>query len=258
MNDYDETACRLYATEYKDRTEDVDYYVALAKDVGGPVLELGCGDGRILLPIARAGIEVTGVDSSDEMLGRLQKKLREEPLEVRHRIAMTCADLKDSHKLGWPESRLIIAPFNLLLHFHDPDDIVTLLQSIALLAAPDAILAFDVNILSPGVMTSYGSEMKAGHRVAYIDETPVVSWEEASWDPVRQARQVRYVYQWPDGRTESLDFDLRVYGIPELAAMLHEGGWKIEGIWGSFQGAEVGSETTRVIVQCSLQSGKEE
>ena len=50
---------------------DVPFYVELARESGGPVLEMGCGTGRVLLPVARAGIEIAGVDASARMLERL-------------------------------------------------------------------------------------------------------------------------------------------------------------------------------------------
>src|SRR5262245_40276071 len=53
---------------------DVAFYRALARDADGPVLELGCGTGRALLPIAGDGIPCTGLDSSDAMLGALRAK----------------------------------------------------------------------------------------------------------------------------------------------------------------------------------------
>ena len=49
-------------------TEDVDFYVKVAKRSGGPVLEIGCGTGRVSLPIAEAGIDIVGVDFSPAML----------------------------------------------------------------------------------------------------------------------------------------------------------------------------------------------
>ena len=49
-------------------TDDLDFYAGLAGTQGGRVLELGCGSGRILVPLARAGHHVVGVDTSPHML----------------------------------------------------------------------------------------------------------------------------------------------------------------------------------------------
>ena len=53
---------------------EVDFYVEEAMDCGGPVLELGCGTGRVLLPIARSGIEITGLDIDHDLLNLLRRK----------------------------------------------------------------------------------------------------------------------------------------------------------------------------------------
>ena len=62
---------------YRERP-DVDFYVAAAREAGGPVLELGCGTGRILIPTARAGLEIVGVDLSPRMLAVCRERLRNE------------------------------------------------------------------------------------------------------------------------------------------------------------------------------------
>src|SRR5208282_1492497 len=72
---------------YNER-KDVEFYVAEAQASGGPVLELGCGTGRVLLPTARAGLEITGLDASVNMLERCRARLAAEPEEVRRRAAL--------------------------------------------------------------------------------------------------------------------------------------------------------------------------
>ena len=72
---YDRLIARNYDAAYavaRDPTGDAAFYRALAHEVGGPVLELGCGTGRILLPIARDGIECVGLDNSAAMLDELR------------------------------------------------------------------------------------------------------------------------------------------------------------------------------------------
>src|SRR5215467_10175690 len=64
---YDASSSRLRAS-----SGDAAFYLDLARRARGPVLELGCGTGRVLLPIAREGIECTGLDASRSMLARLR------------------------------------------------------------------------------------------------------------------------------------------------------------------------------------------
>src|SRR5207248_1465153 len=74
---------------------DVSFYVEAAKAARGNVLELGCGTGRILLPIARAGCTIVGIDSSRLMLARCRAKLTAEPAAVQARVTLHQHDVRD-------------------------------------------------------------------------------------------------------------------------------------------------------------------
>jgi SAM-dependent methyltransferase len=65
---------------------DLPFWRRLVADRGGPVLELGCGTGRILAPVARAGVDVVGVDRSAPMLARAQARIRRAGLDARARL----------------------------------------------------------------------------------------------------------------------------------------------------------------------------
>ncbi len=58
----------------KGRLQDVAFYRDAAREIGDPVLELGCGTGRITMALAEAGKRVTGLDLSERMLERAAKK----------------------------------------------------------------------------------------------------------------------------------------------------------------------------------------
>src|SRR5438105_5152365 len=77
MNDYDRIA-PFYDIEHAHFQEDVDLYLNFAELRGGPLLELACGSGRLLLPLAQAGYEVTGVDTSARMLDLARQRLEAE------------------------------------------------------------------------------------------------------------------------------------------------------------------------------------
>ena len=62
---------------------DLDSYLSLARAAPGPVLGLGCGTGRVLIPTAAAGCRIVGLDLSEYMLARCREKLAAQPGEVR-------------------------------------------------------------------------------------------------------------------------------------------------------------------------------
>lgn len=83
-----------YVIPYRDRG-DVEFFVEAAQSSGGPVLEVGCGTGRVLLPTARAGITITGLDASPSMLAICRRRVAAEPEPVRSRIDLVEADMRD-------------------------------------------------------------------------------------------------------------------------------------------------------------------
>src|SRR5919108_950359 len=82
-----------YVVPYRTRP-DINFFVEAAQASGGPVLELGCGTGRILIPTARAGVEIVGLDASRLMLSECRKKLSRESDDVRSRVDLVRGDMR--------------------------------------------------------------------------------------------------------------------------------------------------------------------
>lgn len=117
----DPFVARLYdqVIPYRNRP-DVDFFVEAAKQSGGPVLEVGCGTGRILLPTARSGIPVTGLDLSEYMLDVCRQELEKEPRKVQDRVSLIHGDMRN-FSLGkkFPLITLPFRPFQHLLTVED-------------------------------------------------------------------------------------------------------------------------------------------
>jgi SAM-dependent methyltransferase len=109
-----EHIAKYYDLIHAELTEDLPLVLTLARQGPGPVLELGCGTGRLLLPLARAGHSVIGLDNSPEMLAKARERLTEEPPEVQNRVRLVEADMM-GFDLGEPV-QLTIIPYNTLLH----------------------------------------------------------------------------------------------------------------------------------------------
>ena len=80
--------------EHGQHDEDISFFITMAHEMGGPLMELGCGTGRLAIPLARSGMEVAGVDISADMLNRFSERLAHEPAEVRNRIRLIQADMR--------------------------------------------------------------------------------------------------------------------------------------------------------------------
>lgn len=112
---------------YRDRP-DVDFYLDMALKSSGPVLELGCGTGRLLIPIARQGIETVGLDFSPYMLDVCQEKLEEESQQVRDRVHLIQGDMSDFNLER--EFSLITVPFRAFQHLLSVEDQLDCLSSV--------------------------------------------------------------------------------------------------------------------------------
>jgi SAM-dependent methyltransferase len=119
-------------------TEDIDFYVRLAIESGGPVLEIGVGSGRIAVPTALAGIAVVGVDRSGPMLDLARAKARAQGVS----LELVRADMRELPELGtFP---LVTVPFRALLHLRDDAERLGVFRSLRARLAPGGLLAFDV------------------------------------------------------------------------------------------------------------------
>lgn len=131
-----------YQRRYATRAEDVAYYVRLSRKAGGEVLEYGCGNGRVTLALARAGVQVTGVDASRFMLDDLRGRLKREPVAIRKRVRLALGDMR-SQRLR-RRFRLVIMPFNVFGHLYERRDVELVLARVRQHLLPGGRLVFDV------------------------------------------------------------------------------------------------------------------
>ncbi len=121
-------------------TEDVGFYVERALASGGPVVELAVGTGRIAVPVAEAGIDVIGVDSSPEMLAVARSTA--EAAGVASRLDLRVGDLRSPPVAE--RVPLVICPFRSLLHMETEDEKLRALAAARDLLEPSGSYVFDV------------------------------------------------------------------------------------------------------------------
>ena len=92
---YDQIA-RWYDLEHDQFDDDIDLYRSFAEATGGPVLELGCGSGRLLVPLAEAGYAITGVDRSGVMLARCADALKATDAANQRRVTLVRGEMADA------------------------------------------------------------------------------------------------------------------------------------------------------------------
>jgi SAM-dependent methyltransferase len=204
--------------------EDVGFYVAEARKAAAraglpaqtPVVELGVGTGRIAVPVAQAGIDVIGVDTSEAMLAVC--RARAEAAGVADRLDLRLGDFR-----GPPvEERvaLVICPFRAFLHLGDDRERLDALRAARDLLVPGGRLAFDVFAPShEDVDETHGR---------WIEREPGI-WERATWD--EEAR--RLTLDVRGGGTETT-LELAWISALEWQGLLERAGFEVEACYGWF------------------------
>src|SRR5712664_273902 len=222
-------AVPLYAAR-----QDVGFYVEEAKRARGTVLEVGCGTGRILLPIARAGCSIVGVDSSRQMLERCRAKLAGEPAAVQGRVRLVLREMRDL-TLGATYA-LIIAPFRVLQHLTTVDDQLRCLEVIARDLAPNGRLVFDVfNPAFAKLVEADGIEREDTPEQRLPDgRTFRRAWRVARVRWIDQVSESELIY-YVDGKRYVQAFEMRWYLAAELRHLLARAGFRVREMYGDFE-----------------------
>jgi len=212
---------------------DVDFYVEQAKAASGPVLELGCGTGRILVPIARAGGTIAGVDSSSQMLARCKEKLAAEAATVQARVTLQQRDIRD-FALG-AKYALIIAPFRVVQQLARIDDQLRFLVAVARHLAPTGRFIFDVfNPRFDALTSADGVEREDTPELRLPDgRTLRRSARVARVRWIDQVSETELIYYVGDKRYVQA-FDMRWYLAAELQHLLARGGFRVRAMYGDF------------------------
>ena len=215
VSSYDAIA-RLYEPWSRSVTEDVAFYVEEASDAEPPVVELGVGTGRITVPIAAAGIQVIGVDSSPGMLEVCRQ--RAELAGVEELVDLRLGDLEEppvQERVG-----LVTCPFRSFLHLLDDAARLRALRAARELLVPGGRLVFDV--FAPGAADIADTHGR------WLEREPGI-FERADWD--RATRMLTLSVRGPESETTMA---LAWLSAEEWRALLEQAGFEVEALYGWF------------------------
>ncbi len=246
-HDY-EVAADLYdhVVPYRERP-DVAFFVEAGVAAGGRVLELGCGTGRVLIPSARAGVEVTGVDRAARMLAICRTALDREPHEVRTRVKLVEADMR-AFDLARTFA-LVTLPFRPFQHLLTVPDQLSCLAAIRRHLADDGRLILDLfNPSLEDLVNRPGSgESSEEPEFSTPDGRRVIRRHQiVEHDRFAQVIRVELVYYltYPDGRTERLvePFSMRYFFRYEAEHLLARAGFEVEHVYAGYDKSPYGRQ----------------
>ena len=242
MQEYDPLA-DLYDVEYT-HDYDVPFWLALAERERGPIVEWGAGTGRIAIPLAAAGHEVTAIELSEQMIKQGSKKGRV--------VKWTHGDMRNSK----PRSRygLAICAFNSFLCLLEIDDALAFLHNAGEHLEPGGLLGIEVSAFSPEELADPPGGPELSHD--FTRETAGGTLDRFSvsrYDPSSQLLQMRLFYEMYGayGELESRrahDLTIRATGRGELELMLRMAGFQVEAVSGGFEGEDFDAASDHIIV----------
>ncbi len=212
---------RYYDSENAEKTDDLPFYRTLYDQVGGPVLCVGSGTGRVVFPLVEAGARVVGIDLSDSMLSRAEAASRERGFPA-DRVAWVRGDIRD---LSLTESfSLIIFPYNGFMHLHTPHDQVAALTTMTKHLAPGGIVS--LALPNPVELYLYEDDQEPAFEREFVDRDTgetIIQRSQVAQDRAAQLFHILWLYDRISKKgevsTEAIPVTLRLSFAPELALL---------------------------------------
>jgi SAM-dependent methyltransferase len=223
------------------------FYVDEAVRSGGSVLELACGTGRLLIPIAQAGLAVTGVDIVRGMLDRARAKADEAGVEV----DLVHADMRGVH-LG-RRFEMVLLAYNAMLHLASVEDFRALLAAVRRHLTPDGVFVFDIFNPSIEKLARRPNERTEVGRVQDAELGEIIVEATVEYDAATQVSRGGWHLSAP-GRPDFRMIPLHMRSIfpQELPLLLGAGGFRLEERYGDFDRSRFESGSERQVCICRL------
>ena len=230
---------------------DPAFYLEEAAKSRGSVLEVACGTGRILLPIARKGISITGIDQSPAMLERCCDLLSRESQEVQSRVRLEQMDMR-TFNLG-ERFALAMIPFRPLQHMIKVADQLATFRSIHRHLNPGGHLVFDVFNPDLKRLAAGGTEEEEDFPLTKLPDGRSVrrTARVTGVHPAKQVSDVELTYHVTDtsGKTEKsvMKFPMRWFYRFEIEHLLERCGFGLKAVYGNFDRSEFTDSSPEMI-----------
>jgi SAM-dependent methyltransferase len=252
---------RYYDLDLQDGPDDLDLYLAMAARTGGPVLELAVGSGRLAVPLAAAGFQVTGVDLDPSMLARAQgawDRARDQP-EGRGRGRGSAGSLRlveaDLRTVELPDRfGLAFIALNSLFQVGPAEEQRAAVASLARHLRPGGVAVVDVELPDAAELASWDGRLM----LDWMREDPeapgttVTRLSSARYDAVTASSALSVIYDATDAsgavrRVSRTDL-LHLVTVSQLADAADAAGLEVEQLAGDHQVTPLGPFSPRVVL----------
>jgi SAM-dependent methyltransferase len=251
---------RLYDLDLLEYPGDVDLYLAMASRAGGPVLEIAAGSGRVAIPLAHAGYDVTLVDIDPAMLARAANLADRAGPGIRDRLEFVEADLVGLELPGGARFRLGIFALNSMLIFGTRALQLAALETMARHLMPGGLALVDVWLPRADELASYDGRLS----LEYTRTDPetgllVVKTAAAQFEPATGHVVLTVIFeeceQGGSPRRWIREDRLRLINADDLASLAEAAGFDVELLAGDYELNPAGPHDDRAILVARRRGG---
>jgi SAM-dependent methyltransferase len=213
---------------------------------GEPVLELACGSGRLTLPLAREGINIKGVDLSEDMLDLAKLKASKDEVNIRFLQGdMRNFDLGEKFKL-------IFIPAQSLSHLHTREEVEDCLSCVRRHLAEEGRLLIELFNSSVKILArESGQRYTVGQYTDPKRESQVFVTEQVRYDSASQVNHIQWFFRNEGSNDEvMLAFEMRQFFPQEIDALLWYNDFLVEHKYGNYNEEEFSSDTWKQLIIC--------
>ncbi|MGI8827752.1 MAG: class I SAM-dependent methyltransferase [Chloroflexota bacterium] len=239
----------FYDLEHSNFVDDIDFY--LRHIHADPILEVGVGTGRVMVPLLQAGFEVWGVDTSAAMLAVARERVAN--FDQAHLIHGAVDDLPPGASFG-----TILLPLNLLWHLRDLQQQRRFLATTRDLLAPGATLLVDLS--NPLTLADRGARGELRERLSHLSPDADVHGWSSCWDDEAEERlylSLVFDEARDDGslRRVSSKLELRYLYKGEVELLLWLTGFRVCSLYGSYDLQPFSSHSPNILVIAKVDDG---
>ena len=248
VNDLYERFAVYYDLEYAAHTADLDFYRQFAYQAGGPILELGCGTGRVLAALEETGLELTGIDSSPAMLTIARRELGAgvRLVQCGMEAVADCPDLHTDHY--W----MAFSAINTFLHLEDSAAQLRALDGLRRVIVQGGLLLLDLMTPEPHYLASLDGRVVHEISATLPGGDRLDKWAVRTHDLATQTIDTTVYFDGTEAGTGVVTrvsdrYSTRYIHRFELELLLERAGWRLISLYGSYDLSPFTSDSERMI-----------
>ena len=231
------TVARFYDAENTDKFDDIQMYQELAQAYGGPIIDIGCGTGRVMIPLAQQGYEVHGIDYEDAMLDRARVRMQADTSLAEH-MTLHHGDVL-TYEMD-QQFKLTLVPYNGLMHFHYQDIQLAVLKRLRQWTRDDGLLVLDLPNAGEVFATQETDAIMMERTFLEPETGHMVMQQSTSYlDRVQQLLRVNWIYDEVTAeqtvKRTVAPLVLYYYFYSELRLLLQASGFAVDAVYGDVE-----------------------